>query len=600
MKISFVMNPCPALLDEKGKPYGPIRTNTFPQAQLTLASVLDRENYELEFLDTRTLDDPLSWREHLSREYAPPIMYGQTRLERRLVGNLKEKVGNSSKDADVYVLSANFTYEANSIKETIRSLKEHNPRAVIIVGGTDASPSERHDFYFKSGADYIGLGDADRSLPEFLNVLKSGSAKQKYKDRLVPSAGRIHVVDLDSLQDLMNFQRFSESGGGPILKSVSRKGFAAYLEMQRGCNRSCNFCYASQTPFDGLSVEETEQQIDNLLMSGAGLLMFTDDNTLLRSGAELERVFGYLKEKSASWEFPNGLEIGMLGSNNQGRWQPRKSLIDALFWNNGNKNDYAGVHRVLLPVEDSLLRESSLFKLRNGGQVQLLEELVDRGIPYINLGIMVGDSHENQSERDNLQKNLRRLVEIAHGSNSRINYSIFCTMPLQGTGFGRNMHTEGRVGYNIDEFPELWNVFVSVINGDNFSAEEVTHYRDEILAEYGMGQELGKVGLGNGNSDTLGGKLLLLKPKLKTGRKTASVITSVAASLLLALGIGAYIDYDAQEIKREHIADIPPFVFSGSLDSPYGSDFFVKRALEKANRDVEEKYGLTDFFENSN
>jgi len=51
MKISFVVNPCPALLDEERKPYGPIRTNTFPQAQVTLASTLDRGNYELEFLE---------------------------------------------------------------------------------------------------------------------------------------------------------------------------------------------------------------------------------------------------------------------------------------------------------------------------------------------------------------------------------------------------------------------------------------------------------------------------------------------------------------------------------------------------------------------
>ncbi len=592
MKISFVMNPCPALLDDKGKAYGPIRTNTFPQAQLTLANALGRKSYELEFLDARTLDNPLSWREHLSEEYATPIMYGQTRLERRLVGNLKERVKNTSKDVDVYVLSANFTYEANSIKETIKSLKEHNPKAVVIVGGNDASPPERHNFYFRAGADYIGLGDADRSLPEFLNDLKSGSAEQKYKDRLIPSAGKIQVVDLYSLHDLVDFQRFTESGGGPILESVLKKGFAAYMEMQRGCNRPCNFCYASQTPFDRLSVEEVEKQIDNLLLTGTSLVMLTDDNTLLRSGAELERVFGYLRGRNASWEFPNGLEIGMLGSNIQGRWQLRKSLIDSLFWNNGNNDDYAGVHRVLLPVEDSLMRESSLLKLRNGGQVQLLEELVDRGVPYINLGIMIGASQETQSERDNLQRNLQRLSKVEQGSDSKVNYSLFCSMPLSGTGFGRRMQAEGRVRYNIDEFPELWNVFVSVVDGDNFSAEEVTQYRNEMLAEHGMEQELGKVG-------TSSGKVLSLMPKLRMGKKAGTAITAAAASILLALGVGSYVNHDAQMIRQAHINEIPPFVFSGPLDSPYGVSFFVKRAAQRANEEVGEKYGLTDFFDTS-
>ncbi|HLD73076.1 MAG TPA: radical SAM protein [Candidatus Nanoarchaeia archaeon] len=599
MKISFVVNPCPALLDEERKPYGPIRTNTFPQAQVTLASTLDRGNYELEFLDARTLDDPLSWKEHFSEEYATPIKYGNIRLERRLIGNLKERIGNSSRDVEVYVLSANFTYEANSIKETIKSLKEHNPQAVVIVGGNDASPPKRHEFYFRAGADYIGLGDADRSLPEFLDDLKNGLAEQKYWDRLIPSAGRIQVINLSYLQDLVDFKKFSESGGGPILESVLRKGFAAYMEMQRGCNRRCDFCYASQTPFDRLNIEEIEHQIDNLLKSGAGLIMFTDDNTLLRSGAELERVFGYLREKSVSWEFPNGLEIGLLGSNNLGKWQPRKSLLDALFWNNGNRNDYSGAHRVLLPVEDSLLRESSLFKLRSGGQVQLLEELVDKRVPYINLGIMIGDSHETQNERNNLQRNLQRLVEVGQGSDSKINFSLFCTMPLEGTDFGRRMQAEGRVRYSIDEFPELWNVFVSVVDGDNFRAEEVTQYRNEVLAKQGMVQELGKVGRRE-TEDNLAGKVLSLIPKLRIGRKAVTAITAAAASVLLALGVGSYIKHDAQRIKQEHITGIPPFIFSGALDSPYDSDFFVKRALERANNDIEEKYGLTNFFDTSN
>src|SRR5262245_12658885 len=50
MKVSFVMHPCPALLDECGMPYGPIRTNFFPQPQLTLASAIDAGRYDVELL----------------------------------------------------------------------------------------------------------------------------------------------------------------------------------------------------------------------------------------------------------------------------------------------------------------------------------------------------------------------------------------------------------------------------------------------------------------------------------------------------------------------------------------------------------------------
>ncbi len=56
------------------------------------------------------------------------------------------------------------------------------------------------------------------------------------------------------------------------------------------------------------------------------------------------------------------------------------------------------------------------------------------------------------------------------------------------------MEKEGRTIYSIDEAPELWTVFVSVINGDNFFPEQTTAYRRELLGQYKMQQDSGKVG----------------------------------------------------------------------------------------------------------
>lgn len=495
MKISFVMHPCPALVDDCGVPFGPIRTNFFPQPQVTLASTLDPSGYDLELLDLRTIDNPQLWLQHLHQPYAPPIAYGDTLLSRHLIGDLEQRIASSPTDVDVYVLSANFTYEANAVAETMRLLHAHAPRARVIVGGSDASPPERHQFYFDAGADYIGLGDADASFPHFVEACARGEEQKTYGDRIIAEGGRIHTIDLGLIHRLHPApSRFSESGGGHVLESIKRKGFGAYIEMQRGCNRTCDFCSAAATPFDRLSVDAVCRQIDNYLENGVGLFMFTDDNMMLRRSAELIEVFSYLREKGAAWEFPNGLEFGLFGTRDpDGVWQPRTELIDALFWNNRDRNDHQGAHRVLMPVEDSLLRRSALLKLKGGSSEEALGHMLGREIPYVNMGMMIGAVGESVEEHVNLRRNLAFFARMTEGTNSAVNFSIFCTMPLPGTAFGRAMHCAGRVRYDITREPELWNVFVSVVEGGHFAPEQITRIRRELLAEYGMDQRLGKV-----------------------------------------------------------------------------------------------------------
>ncbi len=478
------MHPCPALLDEKEKPYGPIRTNIFPLPQVTLASAIN-QNHEVKILDARTIVDPQAWKNCLTGPYAPPIEYGESQLGRYLVGHWQHTIFGSAKDVDAYVLSANFTYEANAVKSTIKALREHNPSALILVGGSDAAPVERRQFYFDAGTDYIGIGDSDLSLPQFLHDVEERIAAEKYPMRIIPAAGKIHLIDPATLAKL-DLSRFSESGGGEILESIAAKGTAVYLEAQRGCNRTCDFCSAAKTPFDRLSVTDVKRQIDIYLQQGVALFMFTDDNLLLRKSEELREIFDYLCQRGAAWEFPNGLDMALLNN--------KPELRAALFWNNGDRENYAGIHRLLFPLEDLLLRETNLQKLRDSRHLEALEDLVERDVPYVNIGIMIGAPNETAKERDNLQLALESIAQRCRGSDTKVNYSFFCTMPLPGTRFGQQMKKEGRIAYDINETPELWNVFTSVINGDNFSSEQTTAYRRELLGQYKMQQDSGKVG----------------------------------------------------------------------------------------------------------
>lgn len=507
LTIAFVVHPCPALLDDAGRPYGPVRTNFFPQSQITLCSVLRQHGFDATLLDLRSLDEPLSWMSQRGEPYADPIDYGGVHLHRYLLGDYRRRIQESPKDTDVYALTSNFTYEANAVRETIQALRAHNPRAVIIVGGRDASPAERRAFYFESGADYIGEGDADASLVRFLaslpERLETPTSSRRLPllhpqqdDRVIAAApvDEMPFIDLDAV--FVDFPRvrtrLNESGGGSILESVAAKGFATYVETSRGCPRECNFCTEARTKTIRLDVPTLKKQVDHFLDRGAALLMFSDDNLLTRKASELIELFQFLRERKTAWEFPVGLEIGLLSDS---KGTIKRDLLDALFWNNGDRADYAGAHRMLFPVEDSLLRETNLSKLRKKVEVQILEAILDSGLPFLNLAIMVGAPQETPEERQRLEAKLFDFVRLAEGTGTRINFSIFCTMPLPGTEFATMMTEQSRVAYDIDRFPELWNVFCSVLQGETYSAESITAYRRHLLAQHAMQQDFGKIQL---------------------------------------------------------------------------------------------------------
>lgn len=491
VKIAFVSSPSPVLMNDEGHAYGPIRTNFFPHPQVTLASSLDADRFDVSVLDLRTIDNPGNWQSEIREPYAAPIRYGDVSLHRHLVGDVEGRIATSDSDVDFYVMSANFTCETGSITQTIKHLKQHNPAARVLVGGRDAASPERREFYFDAGADFIGLGDADLSLPKFLEDWSSGNC-DAYPAKIIPEIPvpntDIAFVDLGYIDAIKH--KFVESGGGSFLESLAAKGFAAYMETSRGCPRECSFCHEALTKKANIPTDKVIEQIDHYIELGVGTFMFSDDNLLARSTKDLIKVFEYLKEQNVGWEFPVGVEVNLLTDKNRFL---KKDLMDALFWNSRNRDDFSGLHRLLFPLEDSLLRHTHLRKLQKHSQELVLEELIEREVPFVNITIMIGDPQERPEERRNLEANLRRIFEMAKGTRTKLNFSVFCTMPLPETPFKDKVSAEGRLSYDIDKYPELWNIFCSVIQGDHFSPEEITEYRRELLQEYGMQQQTGKV-----------------------------------------------------------------------------------------------------------
>ncbi|MFC1722976.1 B12-binding domain-containing radical SAM protein [Nanoarchaeota archaeon] len=458
VKIAFVVQPNPVLLDEENNAHSPVRTNLFPIAQLTLANI---EGHDLELLDLRSIEG--NWRDEKLTEYAPSFRYGKREFRRYLIGDYASKI----KSADVYVLTANFTSELNSVKATAKELRRSNPKSRIIIGGRDVELSPE-EYSRIPEIDHVVVGNSKQGLQK---VIDSPEDVGKIVD-----IGKESTLPRPNLDLIANMPEY-ESGGGKL-----GQGLYAYIQTSRGCPHRCNFC-TEDAEFIESDVSGIKKIIDDYAEKGVGIFGFIDSNILCRSEEDLFEIFNYLKKKGLTWEFPAGLEIKRFFDGERFK----EELADLVLGHDGQ----SGMHRALIPLEDCLIRYSHHNKCQDLDYERVLDYLIEKEVPYVNIAIMIGHPEETKENRDGLMRNLRKIYDRFKKSKTTVNFSVFCSIPIPGTGFHEQM--SARIKYDHREYPELYTVFNGVIDGDNYSAEEITEFRERILEEFDMQQDEGKV-----------------------------------------------------------------------------------------------------------
>ncbi|MFH1878265.1 MAG: cobalamin-dependent protein [Candidatus Omnitrophota bacterium] len=107
-------------------------------------------------------------------------------------------------------------------KQEIKTLRETaGGKVKIICGGPHASALP--ETVLEAGADAVFTGEAEESLPDFLNRLREN-----------PGAVKEKIIPPLPLKDFDTYPPFSD-----------RSGLITPLEMRRGCGVKCSFC---QTP----------------------------------------------------------------------------------------------------------------------------------------------------------------------------------------------------------------------------------------------------------------------------------------------------------------------------------------------------------------
>jgi radical SAM superfamily enzyme YgiQ (UPF0313 family) len=157
--------------------------------------------------------------------------------------------------ADMVFVSA-MIVQKESLEEVVRLAKKLGKK--IAVGGPYVSTSAEH----LPDADYIFVGEAEETLPDFIVDLKLGSPKRIYKAKERPSLLATPVPDF-GLIDLDNYS-------------------AMNVQYSRGCPFQCEFCDIIEIYGRVPRTKSNEQmlnELDALKQAGwRGLVFIVDDN----------------------------------------------------------------------------------------------------------------------------------------------------------------------------------------------------------------------------------------------------------------------------------------------------------------------------------
>lgn len=430
---------------------------------------------------------------------------GDLEIEKYVMGASFESIEEKIKEADIIGITSNHTISSVNVNGLIRYAKKVKPTLKILVGGSDASA--RPNYYLNAGADAVVKGEGEYNAPHAINALLKNSSLDNISRIFYKKGNDVILtngilgsdsVDMNSLPlpalDKIDITRFIDTGEGPLVDGASLPLWA--YETSRGCKNNCDYCTTPslRQGYRFMNLEKISELFTFLKNKGVKTLISNEDNPLSRmhvgtNKRDVERrqeILEYAKliqSTGLAFEWGNGLEIGKLADE---KGNPDIQLIDALFHHKRNYDGtFAGTYRCYIPLEkltDNGI--SSLRKLRDYKiELDILTAIAETKIPMLNFGVMVGFPDESNQTLEMTRKRVYEIKEMIHkiSPDTGLYFNFFMYSPMPGTlNF---MKENSRMIADIDKHPEFWSFYSSCINGNNFSAKEMTLLRRELSTE---------------------------------------------------------------------------------------------------------------------
>lgn len=228
-------------------------------------------------------------------------------------------------EPDAVGISCLFSNQFPVVAELARKVKEWNPDALTVTGGTH--PSFLPERCLKEeGLDYVVRGEAELSLPALLAAVQKGAGFDEVEGLCWRENGDVKVrektswiKDLDTLpfpaRDLLPVEKYFDINVPFMFFSQSPRNLS--FISSRGCPCRCNFCSSTRYwggRYRARSPESVLAELEHLKSRyGVEEVKFEDDNLTVDS-KRAKAIFRGMIERGLNlrWNMPNGVMVKTL------------------------------------------------------------------------------------------------------------------------------------------------------------------------------------------------------------------------------------------------------------------------------------------------
>jgi len=185
--------------------------------------------------------------------------------------------------ADMVFVSAMIIQE-ESVKEIVERCRKHNNLKIVAGGPLFISQAAE-----TAGIDYFVLGEAEVTLPLFLQDLENGNARHRYETEIKP--------------DL----KISPPPNWELLKGKFKHYSAMSVQYSRGCPHKCEFCDIRIMFGQAPRVKENAQfiaELESLYKAGYKGSVFVVDDNFIGNKGRVKSLLPTLKEWLAQRKYP--------------------------------------------------------------------------------------------------------------------------------------------------------------------------------------------------------------------------------------------------------------------------------------------------------
>ncbi|TKJ39085.1 hypothetical protein CEE37_11735 [candidate division LCP-89 bacterium B3_LCP] len=222
---------------------------------------------------------------------------------------------------DIIGISVPFTSRLKASVDIAQVIRKALPEVHLISGGMHATVDPTT--LLENGFDAVILGEAETTLPEYLEALSAGELKKRSIDGIACmdaaqvkiSPQTCHLSDIDQLpfpaRDLVPFEEYIRRSGGRWIRPGVR---IASIISSRGCPYRCTYCSAFRVTgrkYRRRSPENVLEEINDLVKRySIKIIAFEDDNLTADRKRAIEIFEGIARRfPKLEWVTPNGVSI---------------------------------------------------------------------------------------------------------------------------------------------------------------------------------------------------------------------------------------------------------------------------------------------------